>query len=140
MLTVGVAAASATLAGCRRRDRGLDGLWLRCQHGNSSFIEPAGAPTSTAATQTSISLSWSAAAAMPTGAAITYQVERQPAAGGSWVAGCTATHATPSTATSCTDSGLAAGTGYKYRIVSAFEAWRAAGAESTTLSTQVAPS
>jgi hypothetical protein len=99
-------------------------------------LPAAGAPTSTGATQESISLSWTAAATPPAG--MGNLVERQPAAGGSWTAACTSTHSSPSTATTCTDSSLTAGTDYRYRVLSALGNWRATGAESATLSTQAA--
>jgi mannan endo-1,4-beta-mannosidase len=95
-----------------------------------------GAPTASNVTQTSATISWTAAAPMPTGA-ISYVVERALFGTTDYVAACTSA-STPLAGTSCSDTGLAAGTDYQYRVTSVYGNWRTAGATSAKVSTQAA--
>lgn len=96
-----------------------------------------GTPSGSSITQTSATISWAAAAAMPSGSAITYTVERSTVAAPTWVAACMPS---PATVTSCSATGLSAGTTYKLRVVSAYHAWRAVSGEgSVTTSAATGP-
>lgn len=79
------------------------------------------APTITSATggAGTVALSWSTVSPPPPGGTVTYYVSRE---GG--VAGNCPTAASPTSVTSCTDSGLSAGT-YHYTVTALWRSWRA---------------
>ncbi len=90
------------------------------------------APTISSATGGigSVALSWSTVSP-PTGGAVAYYVSRDGgAAGGSCPAA-----ASPTSVTSCTDSGLAAGTTYHYTVTAVWRSWTATSAVTTANTT-----
>jgi len=81
-----------------------------------------GAPTITAATggAGTVALSWSTVPPPPPGGTVTYYVSRDGGVAG----GNCPTAASPTSVTSCTDSGLSAGT-YNYTVTALWRSWRA---------------
>jgi hypothetical protein len=96
-----------------------------------------GAPTAGTTTQTSADLTWSPATAFATGT-IQYHVERAPFGTATWTSACGSSDSAPLSTTSCTDTGLAAGTDYQYRVTSVYERWRQTGATSAKVTTSPA--
>lgn len=87
-----------------------------------------GAPAATPGGGT-VALSWSTVSPPPGSGTVNYYVQRD---GGSPAGNCP-TQASPSTATSCTDSGLSAGT-YQYTVTAVWNSWSAtSGSTAVTL-------
>jgi hypothetical protein len=83
------------------------------------------APTATAGAG-SIALSWSSVSPPGGSGTVTYYVRRD----GTNAAGSCPTQASPTTATSCTDSGLSAGT-YHYTVTAVWRSWSATSSSTT---------
>ena len=81
-----------------------------------------GAPTISSATggAGTVALSWSTVSPPPPGGTVTYYVSR----GGGNAGGNCPTSASPTSVTSCTDSGLLAGT-YNYTVTAVWRSWKA---------------
>jgi len=89
-----------------------------------SLSDP-GAPTATAGAGT-VALGWSTVSPPSGAVAVSYYVKRDGANAG----GNCPTQASPSTATSCTDSGLSAGT-YHYTVTALWQSWSATSSSTT---------
>src|SRR3954452_1801543 len=89
-----------------------------------SLSDP-GAPTATAGAGT-VALGWSTVSPPSGTGTVSYYVKRDGANAG----GNCPTQASPSTATSCTDSGLSAGT-YHYTVTALWQSWSATSSSST---------
>ena len=93
-------------------------------------LAPPGRPVGGLTTPTRAAVRWSAAPS-----ALGYLLERAPSGTTAWVPAC-GTAAAPLGSTTCTDTGLQAGTAYAYRVTSVRGAWRAPGGFSADVRTQ----
>ncbi len=91
------------------------------------------APTITGATGGvgTVALSWSTVSPPPPGGTVTYYVSRDGGAAG----GNCPTAASPTSVTSCTDSGLGAGTTYHYTVTAVWRSWMATSATAPATTT-----
>jgi hypothetical protein len=93
-----------------------------------ALAAPTGASASTTSTPGAVSVTWSAPS-IPDGTSASYVVQRSSDGGTTWTAAggdCPASSGS-FTSTSCTDTGLAAGT-YKYRVAAYWQSWSATSA------------
>ncbi len=92
---------------------------------------PSGVSASPTSTPGAVSVAWTAPGT-PNGASPSYVVQRSSDGGTSWgnAGGNCPTSSGSFTSTSCTDTGLAAGT-YKYRVVAYWQSWTATSASAS---------
>lgn len=105
---------------------------------HAASLAAPGAVTAGAPTASSVVLRWGAAAPLPSGT-VGYVVERTAAGAPTrWTAACGTSATAPTTSTSCTDTGLAAASGYRYRVTAVYADWRRQGSPSGTVTTAAA--
>lgn len=133
-LTVAVTAAALVAVAVPAAYAAWDATGTGTGTASAQSLAAPGTPTAGTTTQTTAPISWTAAAAMPSGT-ISYWVQRAPFGSSTWSNACSSSEAAPQTALSCTDSGLTAGTEYQYRVTSVYQAWRAISGTSVKVTT-----
>lgn len=133
VLAVGALAVTTSLASVPAL-----AAWLADGSGDGAAkaltLAASGTPTVTNVAQTTATVGWTAAAPLPAGS-VRYWAQRSPFATTSWVNACQTSETSATTAVTCNEVGLVAGTDYKFRVTSVYDAWRRVGAESTRVTT-----
>lgn len=126
----------------------LDGRRVATVTATAAQLPRPGTPVAGLTTPTRAAVSWPAVTPAPAGqsepaalppAGMAYAVERTPFGTSAWSPACGSSAAAPLRALACTDTGLAPGTAYAYRVTSVLGAWRAVGRPSAEVRTRPAP-
>src|SRR4051812_36191476 len=117
--------------------------WTALGSGNASakaatLTAPGKPATSSAPTASQVALTWTAATGVTPASAIGYQVQRAPFSTTTWTNVCGSSAASPISATSCNDNGVAAATHYQYRVTSIVSGWKQTSLTSNEIVTSAA--
>lgn len=111
----------------------LDGDPVGSARAAAGALPPPGQAQGGQTTPTRAAVRWTAAPG-----ARAYFLERTPTGTAAWEPACGCSAATPLVTTACTDTGLAPGTAYAYRVTAARGSWRSISRLSTDVTTQPA--